>query len=477
MVVGTGELAAGNYTGFITDLHVIKGYAKYTSNFATPTMPVQPQIGSVFLLPVNAAGGAYDDVIGYKSAIVSNTPTYSEDDPFSWPTQTFTAFAYGGGNIALNAPYVNNPRLGLKVSDTQGWSDYVYSLDIPQHLTFYNNVPARDPGEIYTIQEETNTLAIGINYAGSGGGISTIEGRLSQYPETIALLAVRSGWTYQDPNGGTGTITNNAYVSGGSILLVVPDAILGTWTFTPPAYGGSLYFDAGDHINYGASVDWAMDVDAIVSDSLTLNLDANNRASYPGSGNIWGDLSVGNFPFTLYGSPYYRAGAQASLDFNGLSQYATGPAVNMLPGSAYTKMIWFQLDSDTADNNLVSSETGGHFMYFAGGNTLWAGHSNVQPYQGPGAFGSTVTFSTGIWYCVAVTYSEANGISMYINGTLDNNTAMVAHDGDGSTNLACFAPAGNLLNGKIGRVLCYSKELTSQEVLANFNATRNRYGV
>lgn len=477
LFVATGEIAAGNYTGYIKDLHVIKGYAKYTADFTPPTLPIVPQTGSVFLLPVMDAGGAFDDVIGYKSAIVSNTPTYSEDNPFSWPTQTFTAFAYGGGNIALNSPYVTDPRLGLKVSDTQGWNDYVYSLDIPQHLTFYSTVPPRDPGELYTIQEETNPLTISINYGGSGGGVSLIEGRLSQYPATIALLAVRAGWTYQDPNGGTGTITNNAYVSDGSIFLVVPDAILGTWTFTPPAYGGSLFFDAGDHISYGNSIDWAMDVDAIETNNLSLNLDANNSNSYPGTGSTWYDLSVGNSSFNLVGSPYYSAGAHASLDFNGTSQYATGPAVNMLPGSAYSKMIWFKLDDILADNNLVSSDAGGHYMYFAGGNRLWAGHSNVQPYSGPGAFGSVATFSPNTWYCVTVTYSEANGITLYINGILDNNAPMIAHTGNGSTNLACFANGGNLLNGKIGRVLCYTAELTAQQVQQNFNATRNRYDI
>jgi hypothetical protein len=51
------------------------------------------------------------------------------------------------------------------------------------------------------------------------------------------------------------------------------------------------------------------------------------------------------------------------------------------------------------------------------------------------------------------------------------------HTGDGSVNLACFAPGGNLLNGSIAEVYCYGNALTAQQVLQNFNATRSRYGI
>jgi len=259
LYVGTGELAAGMFRGYLTDLHIIKGVAKYTDNFSPPTQPITSTTGSVFLLPATTDGTKFVDTVGSKTAVVTNVVTWSADEPYSWPTQTFTAFAYGGVNIALNSPYLSvAPQLGLKVSDSSGWSDYVYSTDIPNHLTFYTSVPNRAPGEVYTIGEETNPLTININYAGSGGGGSSIEGRLSQYPATIALLAVRAGWTYLDPNGGTGTVTSNAYLQNGSVFLNV-SAILGTWTFTPPVRGGSLYFDGVGYLHYGASADWAPD--------------------------------------------------------------------------------------------------------------------------------------------------------------------------------------------------------------------------
>ena len=414
LVVGTGEVAAGNFQGYIKELHIIKGYAKYTTNFLVPTSPIQPETGSVFLLPAVASGGAYDDVIGYKSATLVNTPTWSSDTPYTaaGPVTQFTnQSGFGGGGYFV--------------------------------LTF------------------------------AGGTYNP------------SLVDVRTGWTVSQGGSPVATVSADPVtgdVFGSPYIQIQLDVDLsgsvpGTFTFTQPDVGGSLYFDTGDYINYGSSVDWAFDVDGIATANLTLNLDANNPASYSGSGSTWNDLSVGNFPFTLYGSPYYTAGSQSSLNFNGTTQYATGPAVNMLPDSEYSKMVWFRLNDLNADNNLVSSDGGGHYMFFSGGNKLYAGHSNVPPYQGPGAFGSIATFTTDTWYCATVTYSVANGISIYVNGVQDNNTAMIAHTGNGSTNLACFGAGGNLLNGKIGRVLCYSRELTAQEVLNNFNATRNRYGI
>jgi len=78
-----------------------------------------------------------------------------------------------------------------------------------------------------------------------------------------------------------------------------------------------------------------------------------------------------------------------------------------------------------------------------------------------------------------VTFSVANGIKLYINGVLDASdpSFQTPHNQNGNTNIGCFGIGGNLLNGKIGRILCYGRELTSGEVLQNFDATRNRYGI
>ena len=477
LYVGYGG-ANGIYKGYIKDLHIIKGYAKYTGNFTPPQNPITPTTGSVFLLPVVNDITKFGDSLGYKVGSVTGTITYSEDDPWTYPGAQFTAVGYGGTLVTPNS-FPPNLRTGLKVSNQSGFTSYITETNYFGNIRLVDSVPVI-PNELFDVSEVTNSFSININYAGQGGGTSVIEVDLNANPEKGIFLAVGPGWTYLDPNGGTGTIVGSVYANGnpGRWELIVPQDILGSWTFYPPANrGGSLYFDGSSYIDYGASVDWNIDTDNIPS-GTTLDVDANTSVSYAGSGSTWYDLAgYGNI--TLVNSPTYDVGPPSYFDFNGTNQYATGSATDVLPAANYTKMVWFKLDTLVADNNLVSSDNGGHYMFFSGGSKLYAGHSNVQPYFGAGAFGSTTTFTTGTWYFAAVTFSVTNGIKMYVNGTLDASDPafQTPHNGNGSTNIACFGPNGNLLNGKIGRILCFNRELTSQEVTDVFNATRNRYGI
>lgn len=215
----------------------------------------------------------------------------------------------------------------------------------------------------------------------------------------------------------------------------------------------------------------------IVTNGLTMWLDANDPASYPGSGSTWADLSGNGADQTLVNSPTYTAGSPSYFTFNGINQYSTGSVPYVLPPNTYTKMVWFQITLGF-DNNIVSSATGGHFMFFASTPTLWAGNANNPPYAGGGAFGSSTSFNAATWYCATVVFTSPQ-IYIYVNGVQDaiDINYGPAHGGDGSTNLACFAPGGNLLNGSIAEVYCYGRALTAAEVAQNFDATRSRYGV
>jgi hypothetical protein len=128
-----------------------------------------------------------------------------------------------------------------------------------------------------------------------------------------------------------------------------------------------------------------------------------------------------------------------------------------------------------ADNNIISSDTGGHFMYMSNSNRIYSGHANWGNYS---AYGSTGTLSLNTWYNIALTFSTTNGMALYINGALDSTYTAnkSAHAGNGSTNIAAFG-GGNLLNGRIGEVLCYNKELSGAEISQNYNYTKTKYGL
>ena len=215
----------------------------------------------------------------------------------------------------------------------------------------------------------------------------------------------------------------------------------------------------------------------VYTSGLSMWLDASNPASYSGSGTTWTDLTGNGNDQTLVNAPTYVSGSPAYFDFDGVSQYSTG-STPVLGVNTYTKMVWFQFNV-SGDNNLVSSSAGGHYMFFANSSTLWAGNANVSPYYGGGAFGSSTSFSSGTWYCATVVFSNPQ-IYLYVNGVQDASDITYTasgRGGDGSTNLACFGPGGNLLNGRIAEVLCYGSALTANQVLQNFNATKSKYGL
>jgi hypothetical protein len=213
---------------------------------------------------------------------------------------------------------------------------------------------------------------------------------------------------------------------------------------------------------------------AIVTDNLTLQLDASNSTSYPGSGTTWYDLVGTQQNITLVNTPTFTSGTPSYFTFNGSTQYGTGTGA-VLSSTTYTKSVWFYLNS-YATNNIVSSDTGGHYMFFQGGNKMYNGHSNWAGF--PSNYPSTATFSLSTWYNVALTFNTTDGMKLYINGSLDSSytTIKTAYTGDGSTNIASYG-AGNLLNGRIAKVYCYTKTLSATEVLQNYNADKAQFGL
>lgn len=75
-----GNDTSSFWKGRITDFHIIKGTAKYTSDFTPPTSRIQVQSGTQTLL--YADGNGFQDAAGLGGRSVSDW-TYSTDDPYN----------------------------------------------------------------------------------------------------------------------------------------------------------------------------------------------------------------------------------------------------------------------------------------------------------------------------------------------------------------------------------------------------------
>ena len=221
---------------------------------------------------------------------------------------------------------------------------------------------------------------------------------------------------------------------------------------------------------------YVTDVPSIVTTNLVLDLDAGDTLSYPGSGTTWTDLAGTAQNLTLVGSPTHTSGTSGYFTFNGSTQRAAGADTGVVNTTVYTKSAWFYLNG-YQDNNIVSGD--GHFIYMGPSASvdkkIYCGHANWGNFL---AFPSSATINLSTWYNVTLTFSTTNGMALYLNGILDSTyTAQkTAHAGTGTVNIAAYA-TGNLLNGRVSKVLVYNTELSAADVLQNYRALSWRYGL
>ncbi len=106
---------------------------------------------------------------------------------------------------------------------------------------------------------------------------------------------------------------------------------------------------------------------------------------------------------------------------------------------------------------------------------IYCGHSDWGSFT---AYPSVATINLNTWYNVTLTFSTTNGMTLYINGSQDSTYTVLktAHPGTGTASIAAYV-AGNNLKGRIGKVYCYNVELTSAQVLQNYNNDKATYGL
>lgn len=244
-------------------------------------------------------------------------------------------------------------------------------------------------------------------------------------------------------------------------------------TQLPTQYSGNAVVDNANTGGLIVGRPWTLS--SLVTSNLVLNLDPDDASSYSGSGTTWTDIAGTAQNITLVGSPTYTSGTPSYFTFNGTSQYGSGASTGVISSTAYTKSAWFYLNG-YQDNNIFSGD--GHFIYMGPqasiDRKIYCGHSDWGSFT---AFPSTAIINLSTWYNVTLTFSTTNGMSLYINGALDSTyTAQkTAHPGTGTASIAAYV-TGNLLNGRVGKVLAYNAELSAAQVLQNFNATKATYG-
>jgi hypothetical protein len=233
----------------------------------------------------------------------------------------------------------------------------------------------------------------------------------------------------------------------------------------------------------------------IITDGLVLYLDAANTRSYPGSSNVWNDLSTGGNNGTLTNGPTFNSGNGGSIVFDGTNNFVEFGDVLDLGTNSMTINQWVMLNTVSTQFFLSKAlanlqnyrfSTGVNFnsptnrlVAFMQGNS--GAGTDINPY------GSTI-LSANTWFMATFVFERSSTIKIYYNGvleTLTGNATISQWNGlnfqsinpfrigtyTASNNTGLYLPT----NGKIAITQVYHRVLTPSEVLQNYNATKGRY--
>ena len=237
--------------------------------------------------------------------------------------------------------------------------------------------------------------------------------------------------------------------------------------------------------NYNATRKKYYPEERIVTDGLILNLDPANRNSYPGTGSQIYDLSGSGNTGTLNNGPIFSSLNGGSIIFDGSNDYINIPDANSLNPSTITLSCWVKLNTFTDNANLISkgftSVGSPYIQYTLKMNTT--ANNNLYGFEisknGTNVFVYTTTpLSINTYYHLTATY-DGNTLRLYKDGVLDPASAV------SSGTIASYATPVQIgrwgtqgtqhFNGNISQVQIYNRALTQQEILQNYNATKNRF--
>jgi hypothetical protein len=238
----------------------------------------------------------------------------------------------------------------------------------------------------------------------------------------------------------------------------------------------------------------------IVTSGLILSLDAANTKSYSGSGTTWLDLGSGGYNGNLVNSPSFNSDKSGCFVFNGSSQYAnvSTPALTTLEMEGSLTYEYWVKPTGTVYGSFTETTTG--TQYFTPGTNQGLGGDRSYRYNNLSYRGFQFCFGTNgfvaglhnfdIAPVFLVDYKTYTGINhlvvikntyncqYYINGTLRKTSLTSgAIIGDSMSTLTSFDGTyfGRYFSGNIYSIRFYKRALSSQEILQNYNALKNRF--
>ena len=224
---------------------------------------------------------------------------------------------------------------------------------------------------------------------------------------------------------------------------------------------------------------FAAPTSGIITDGLQLYLDAGNTSSYPGSGTTWTDLSGNGRNGTLTNGPGFDSANGGSITFDGSNDEVILTGASSFTITASTWIVWMNRGGvDNFDGILFSRGTktvGLNFLSGAIFSYTYEGASTAFNWD------STLIPPDNAWVMMALTTTSAGATAyMYKASGLTTGSNAFTHPSvlvDGIRVGNDSGLAGRFYQGKIAQALIYNRALTQDELTANYNVDKARYGL
>jgi len=222
--------------------------------------------------------------------------------------------------------------------------------------------------------------------------------------------------------------------------------------------------------NYNATKARYINILPPVNDSLVLNLDAGNRASYAGTGTTWFDLSGrGNNFNLLNGVVFAGSGSSTYMSFDGTNDRVVFPGgVNL--GTSHTVSIMIK-PNDAGANSVVFGDIGFNntgYAFYVNGNTLYYAAGNTF---------NSISFTNSTNWMYLTVVRNGTSLTFYKNESSLGTATLSLDSLLKLSSLGSYYQGEFPYSGAISIATCYTRALSATEVLQNFNSVRSRYNI
>jgi len=434
----------------------------YDNTFNTASALLYIDIGKTTSYP--GSGTTYTDLSGN-----ANTGTSAGSPVYSNQYGGYANFN-GAGNqyIATATAKYNQTYTGKTVFVTARLT----SITTGTYRCLFGTASGTRNFNTYIYSPSAGVYKIHYSANGVGGLSDNLSLTLGQW-FTVAVTHTTDGIVSYYFNGqlaGTNTgVTVSQWASNGNENIGVGDNYWYGDIAVCAAYGRALSANEIQQDHSAMAVRGYFD---ILTSNLAIWIDANNTASYSGTGTNITDLSGNNRTQILNVASQFTA-------FNGVNcfdcnSYAiSAPTVPVLPTTGFSYIIWARMKSSSADwRTLLRSSPDDHAIL------IQVGTDNLGMFNNPTSTfypsGYTVTGLANKWAQWAVT-GDSSGQTFYINGQQVGTVTGQTAAGNSHWLVGGINSTQNF--GYVANMLMYTTKLTQTQIAQNYTALRNRFNV